>query len=252
MSSGVVCQSISRVGVTEPFELQVARGQITGHSTTNIYGTQSGAGNTYLPMWEGGVAYVYPTVAAQMHLSSSVNAGADLTATILIQGLDASYNQISETLALNGTTPVTTVKSYFRINSMSVATGVPTGNILLQDLTDTTLYARINTGNGRTQMSLFTVPAGYTFYLSRINAYSSLNSSGSEYAIYRNYSVSSTGVVNVTQQAPFTESYNALRIMPRPFSEKTDIQLQARTSTATTAWIAIAGEGFLIKNDGAL
>jgi len=38
--TGVVNQSITRVGRYEPFELQVARGQITGHSVVNIFGYQ--------------------------------------------------------------------------------------------------------------------------------------------------------------------------------------------------------------------
>ena len=37
--------------------------------------------------------------------------------------------------------------------------------------------------------------------------------------------------------------------MPRPFDEKTDIQLQAKTS-ANTYVVAIAAEGYLIQNDG--
>jgi hypothetical protein len=183
-----------------------------------------------------------------MNLVSTVNTGADLTARVLINGLDASYNQISETLTLNGTTVVVTTKSYLRINSMQVTSGSPTGVITLKNLTNTTTYAQINAGVGRTQMSIYTVPAGYTFYLQRIQAFTSFNGSDSKYAVYRNYSVSSTGVVSLTQQAPFVNSYETLRVMPRPFAEKTDIQLQARASDATTYFISISAEGYLIKN----
>jgi hypothetical protein len=35
--------------------------------------------------------------------------------------------------------------------------------------------------------------------------------------------------------------------MPRPFPEKTDIQLQAKTSANTYA-VSIAAEGYLVKN----
>jgi hypothetical protein len=31
-------RSISQVGTTEPFELQVGRGQIPGHSVTHVFG----------------------------------------------------------------------------------------------------------------------------------------------------------------------------------------------------------------------
>ena len=252
MSNIGIVRSITQVGTYEPFELQVARGQITGHSTVNIYGVQASVATSYIPVWENASAYTYPASAATMHLASSVNTGADKTGTtVLIQGLDSTYTAISETLTLNGTTAVVTTKSYLRINSISIASitssTMPTGVITLKDLTDTTTYAQIAAGLGRSQMAIYTVPAGYTFYLSRIDAYTSLNGSSSAFVSYRNYSISSTGITTASQQAPFTNTYHAQRVMPRPFTEKTDIQLQAIASTGT-AVVSIAAEGFLIAN----
>lgn len=250
MATAGVVSSVTRFGLTEPFDLQVARGQVVGHSTVNIYGANAAlVGTTYSTLWSGGAAYAFPASAAKMNLASSVNSGADLTATVTIQGLDASYNMISETLTLNGTTAVETTKSYLRVNGMFVASGVPTGVITLKDLTNTTTYGYIAAGGGRMQVSIYTVPAGYTLYLSRIDAYTSLNGAAADYAVYRNYTTSSTGVVNITQQAPFTNTYHAQRVMPRPFPEKTDIQLQVRGSGAgTTQFVSVAGEGYLVKN----
>ena len=247
-----IVSSITRVGTYEPFELQVARGQIQGHSTLNIYGFQAAVTTANIPAWEVAGAYTYPASAATMKLASSVNTGADKTGTtVLIQGLDANYDSISETLTLNGTTVVVTTKSYLRIQSIGVSSvtgGVnPTGTITLKDLTNTTTYAQINPSIGRSQMAVYTVPAGYTFYLSRIDAYTSANGSSADWIQYRNVATSSTGVVTLSQQAPFTNTYHAQRVMPRPFAEKTDIQLQAKTSANTYA-VSIAAEGYLVKN----
>jgi hypothetical protein len=249
MASNIgIVRSITQVGTYEPFELQVARGQIAGHSTVNIYGAQGALSTTYLPLWENLSAYTYPGSAATMHVASSVNTGSDKTGTtVLVQGLDSSYVAISETVTLNGTTAVTTTKSYLRINSMSVSAGAPTGTITLKDLTDTTTYAQINPTIGRTQMSLYTVPAGFTFYLSRIDAYTSLNGATADYNIYRNVATTSAGVTSVSQQAPFTNTYHAQRVMPRAFSEKTDIQLQCKAATGPS-YTSIAAEGFLVAN----
>lgn len=226
------------------FPLQVARGLVDGYSTVNIYGYQPSVAQTFIPVWENATAYTYPVAATQMHLSGT----AGDTATILITGLDANYAVISELLVLNGATPVTTVKSYLRINQMQVSIGSatnPAGAVYLKDLTDTITYAQINAGIGRTQMGLYTVPAGYTFYLQRVNIYTSLN--GNNYATYQNKTISSAGVVLITQQAPFAISYEALRIMPRPILEKTDIQLMCKVN-ANTGAIGVSQEGYLIKN----
>lgn len=237
--------SVTVQGAYEPFDLQVARGQIMGHSTVNIYGYQPAVGQTYIPLWENATAYTYPVAATQMNLAGS---NGD-TASIQISGLDANYNAISEILILNGTTPVTTVKSYLRINGLQVTAGSasnPAGVVTLKDLTNTIIYAQINTGVGRSQAAIYTVPAGYTFYLSRVDGNTSLN--GNNYCTYRNRTALPNGVVTLTQQSPFAISYNTQRVMPRPFPEKTDIQLQAKVNS-TTGEVSFSAEGWLIKND---
>jgi hypothetical protein len=231
----------------EDFPLQVARGQVPGHSTLNIYGYQPAVSTTFIPVWENATAYTYPVTAQQMNLAGS---NGD-TATITINGLDANYNAISESVVLNGTTPVTTVNLYLRINGMFVAVGSatnPAGVVTLKNIAGTVTYAQINTGVGRTQSAIYTVPAGYTFYLSRININTSLN--GNDYVTYQNRTASPAGVVTLTQQAPFAISYYTQRVMPRPFVEKTDIQLMAKVQTGTGA-VSISQEGYLIKGPAA-
>ena len=240
--------SVTRMGRYEPFDVQVARNQIMGHSVQNIYGYQTAVTTAYIPIWENATAYTYPVSAVTMYLAGT----AGDTASITINGLDASYKQISETLVLNGATQVPTVNQYFRINSMLVTAGSatnPAGAVVLTDSGATTVYAKINSGIGRTQAAIFTVPAGYTFYLSRADANTSFNGNNANFVTYRNYTVSSNGVVNVVQQAPFSGAYHTQRVMPRAFTEKTDIQIQCATSTGTAA-VNVAIEGWLIKNDG--
>jgi len=134
---GVVNQSITRVGRYEPFELQVSRGQITGHSPLNVfgYGTTPATVGLFRTAWENmsTTDYVFPTSAITMNLVSTV---AGDTASITISGLDANYNAISEVLVLNGTTNVPTVNQYFRINNISVSSGSatnPSGVITLSN-----------------------------------------------------------------------------------------------------------------------
>jgi hypothetical protein len=242
--------SITEHSRSEPFDLQVARNLIKYHSQVNIFGYQTAVGTSQYAVWENVADYVFPVSAQTMNLVSTNNAD---TATILINGLDSGYNIISETLVLTGTTVVSTVNTYLRILNMSVSVGSstnPAGTVTLKNTAgtpNTITYAQINAGVGATQMSVYTVPAGYTFYLSRIDASTSLNGNNAAYVNYRNKNVSSAGVVTYRAQAAFTQNYRIQRVVALPFSEKTDIQFQCSTSTST-AVVGIFAEGYLIAN----
>ena len=112
----VTAWSITQNGRYEPFELQVARGQITNHSEQNVfaYGTTPATAGTFRTVWENMATteYVFPSSALTMQLASS---DAGDTASITIVGLDADYNVISEVLVLNGTTNVPTAKHVLRL-----------------------------------------------------------------------------------------------------------------------------------------
>ena len=71
--ANAVLSSMTRMGKYEPFDLQVARGQVYGHSVLNIYGYQASVGTSFVPVWEGNSSYTFPSSAIQMHLVSSVN-----------------------------------------------------------------------------------------------------------------------------------------------------------------------------------
>ena len=229
-----------------PYGLLVAQGKVSGVTSLNIYGTQSAVGATFIPVWERDTAYTYPTSAIQMTLYSS--SASDTAVSVRIDGLDANYAPITEVLVLtNGTTGVTTVNSYFRINSMNVlmsSTNNPVGTLYLSNAAKTVTYAQIAIGTGRTQMTIYTVPAGYTFYLERVGAYTSAGPNKTTY--YRATTISPTGIVSQVLTTPYTSSYVVDRIVPRAYTEKTDIQYQA--SSDATSYVSIQVEGFLVKN----
>ena len=234
-------------GAYEPFDLQVARGQIFGHSTVNIYGFQSAVTTTQIPLWENATVYAFPGSAVVMTLASA--SASDTAVKIQISGLDANYNAISEVVSLNGTTGVNTVNSYLRINSLITTAGNAVGIVTAKN--GGTTYAQINVGFGRSLMSIYTVPNGFDFYLKRVDANSSFNGNNANFIYYQNQSTSSTGVNTISQKAPFVTGYSALRVMPRKFSAKTDLQFLFVTS-ASTAAVNLSVEGYLIQSDIAL
>ena len=86
--------SITRSARTEPFDLQVSRGQIAGHQTLSLFGYQSAVGNTKIPVWENATTYTYITTASTLTLVSS-SASDDSLARILINGLAVSYTHLT-------------------------------------------------------------------------------------------------------------------------------------------------------------
>lgn len=229
------------------WQLQVARGKIPNVVNINANGYQPNIGTTFIPVWDANTTYTYPTSASTMLLYST--SASDTNLQVRIDGLDASYNALSETITLtNGTTGVTTANSYFRIQSISIVTtssNNPVGNIILGNAGKTVVYAQLNDGNGRSNMTIYTVPAGYTFYLTKVNAFSDQKSNAVTY--YRSYTRSPTGITNIVRNVPFTISYTSTRVTPRPYPEKSDIQWQCASSATSAVGLQI--EGLLIPNN---
>ena len=248
-----IMPSVTMQGAYEPFDLQVARNQIAGHQTVSIFGYQPSVGTTSIPVWENAAAYVYPTSASTMTLVST-SASDNTAASILISGLDANFNPISETLFLNGTTGVTTVNSYLRVNSLVMASAgtsqvTNVGTITLKQSSNT--VAQINAGIGKSQSTVYTVPNGYTFYLDWAEVNTSNSYTGSTIVTYKVQALNNTTGVQVTAlQQPFVSLYSANRIAdPFAYAQKTDIQWQLVASTGTIA-AGVIVTGKLIKLDG--
>lgn len=231
-----------------PWNVQVGRGLIPGVQGLSISGYSSNVGTSFIPAWEDG-AYVYFNTAQQVRVWSE--SASDTNVSVLVSGLDASYNILTETVVLtNGVTGVLTTGNFLRVNSMSL-TRVPqnvgrlhAGN---SDKSITLAYIGTATNNsaGRSQMSVYTVPAGYTFYLTQSNWYT--NQTGSQTALYRSWTQSPAGLITIVLTFPMQQQYNSTKVVPRPYPEKTDIQWQVASSSGTSN---IGGqiEGYLIAN----
>lgn len=228
------------------FNLQVGRGKIPGVSLVNLYGYQSAVDGTWIPVWENATAYTYPSAAGEtMTLYSS--SASDTAVSVFIDGLDANYAIQTETLVLtNGTTGVNTTKQYRRINNMRVVgSNNAVGILRLSNTGKTTTYAQIAIGVGKIQTSMYTVPAGYTFYLNRVTAQASATSSAKVlgYRVLQQFD----SLTQILLQSPWIDKYETIRIVPNPYPEKTSIQWQV--TSGTTSQVGLRVEGILIKND---
>ena len=247
--------SVTRMGAYEPFDLQIARGQVDGHSIVSIFGYSAAVGSTAQgPLWEGltlsGGNYVYPSSAAPLVLVSD-SATDNTTRSVVINGLDANYNILQETIALNGTTNVTTTNSFLRINSMEMLNSTNTGNITAS--ISSTVYAKIAAGIGQTQMSIYTVPAGYTFYLTYSQFDASIGFTSSNYMISAEWnklnSGAQSGQITLTHQSTFVQKQEVpFNNSPIAHPEKTDLQFTVKANTGSPFVVSCYQGGYLIKN----
>lgn len=226
-----------------PFELSVARGLIPGISGPSISGYQAAVSTTWIPLWDGGATtYTYPASAAAVRVWSSSDS--DTNIVVVVNGLDTNYNLLSETVTLtNGTTGVLTSGSFLRINSI-VSTTNAVGTISCGNSGKTQTYALIPIGTTRSSMTVYTVPNGYTFYLTQVNVYT--NQNGNQYTNYRSYTQTPAGVTTPILQFPLVAGYNSVKVVPRPYVGKTDIQWQFNSSG--TSQVGAQIEGYLISN----
>ena len=244
--------SITRSARSEPFDLQVSRGQIAGHQTLNIFGYQAAVGNTAIPVWENATTYTYPTSASTLTVASSSTSDVS-PAAVLVSGLDINFNPISEIVVLNGTSNVTTNNSYFRVNSL-LMTGVASGQTsnagTITAKQSSNILAQINAGIGKSQSTIYTVPAGYSFYLDLAEVNTANSYTSSNIVTYKVQAKNNnTGVTLTVLQQPFVSIYTANRASdPFIYTEKTDIQWQLVTSTATTIAAGVIIAGKLISN----
>lgn len=166
-----------------PLGIAIGMGKIPGISGNNKFG-QIGTFNIAdgrIPVWEEATVYTYPTSGVTPSIAST---SADDTLLgigaqkVLVSGNDVYGNPQSEIVATDGLTPVELTKVYSRIyrcyTEQVGSSGAAVGVIRVGELPFTvgvpnvTTYAQINDGNDQTQMTIFTVPKGYTCLITSI------------------------------------------------------------------------------------
>lgn len=241
----------SHFGKTEPYETQVSAGVIANARSIfrSAYSNVLASPNTYM-VWNLARSYTFPASATTMTLSSS--SASDTAQTVLVQGLDANYNEISEVVALNGQTGVSTVRAYKRINDLIVIADGAVGNIYIGTGTVTAgvpanVYNFVYAGDNLSHTAVYTVPAGHTLLIYG-GSLSSFTVNANKQVTVNYYSQAngvrylSAGIIAISgyQYFPYTP--------PVAIAEKTDI-FDFATTTDTTSSVVVNLSGILIKNE---
>ena len=161
-------RSISQVGTSEPFELQISRGQIPGHSFLHNLGevpamSQNNSGT----VWDvNDTDYPWSAFDTAGTLTVDRASASDADKNVILSGLDADYNSLTETVTLTNATGNATTNSFKRLFSARMnGTSTNVGAITIKK--GATVVGQINAAIGQTLMSIYTVPAGYTAYITQ-------------------------------------------------------------------------------------
>lgn len=160
-------------GIVRDYFIDASLGLIPGVSTVYQLGINPDIDAGPADVWSGGGLYPWMTGATSLEVvSSSANDTASGTGarTVTLNGLNASYVEVSQTITLNGTTAVAIPTQLFRINSMTIATAgsgqVNAGDITVRDAGAGATRALMDAGFGSLRQSQYTVPAGKTLLVS--------------------------------------------------------------------------------------
>ena len=219
-----------------------AVGHASALTTSTVYDCYGNASNVPL--------YPYLSAASTLNLVSTSTSDTAIAGSgarvVYVTGLDLNYNPISETVALNGTTPVNTANSYLRINNAYVVVsgtfgGTNAGAISLNANSNSAVLGIIRAGIGRVANAVYTVPNGFVAVVASIegsvgggaNFLASIARADNSNTLVTQTGAMNTGnVFNITATVPFEEVVPGNVLLP----QHTDISLRIPTvaQAATT------------------
>jgi len=151
--------------------ISVARGLVRDVSGDTINGSVPAMSqNQTGTIWDiNDTTYPWGALTSANNLTINVSSSGDVGDSITIYGLDANRDPLTETVTLSAQTGVSTTSAFLRVNKAvftNISGSQNLGNITILNGASTAV-ARIRTGNGSTQMAVYSVPNGYEAYITQ-------------------------------------------------------------------------------------
>lgn len=239
----------------EAWELNVSRGKVRGAFHIIKFGENLDIDGTMETIWDGGGLYTYLTSAGVL-TATSTDTDDDATGTgartITVEGLDANYNQVSETLTVGGSAGSVEFFRVFRaFVASSGSSGTNEGTISISQGATTlaqivTAGSPTSTGFGQTFMAIYTVPAGYTGFIYQWDV-STAKSDGDVFLVKRGHNDNGTWRTQDVMHANVNDIERSYKF-PLKIEEKSDIEVRA-LSTANNMKCAATFCILLVQNE---
>ena len=220
-----------------------ARGHYLNVAPLHIFGFNRHIGTTFETIFnDGGGVYTFPSSALVLSLVSSTTD----TCVVCVYGLDDDWLEITENVTLNGTTPVTTTKSFFRVNGAYVVLGTQAGNISITN--NGTKYAYIEALTGVSQACVLSTSATKAAYITNVH-FTSGTVTGNRYLYGRAYYKEHDKALRRFWESTWAESAMNFDVtVPFKIPPKTDFALEAKSSASQNE-ISVYVNGFVIDDE---
>ena len=225
----------------------VSMGVYDGVTGVNKFGSNAAVGTAFEDVWTLGGKHVEFSGAALVEVAStSANDTAAGTGarTITIYGLDTAGLEVSESVTLNGTTPVAATLTYLHVHRIRVDTAgtglTNAGTITVANVatawvagvasTATDVEVQVPVGYGQSQCCRYTIPAGKTGYITNIY----IIAAASKTVTFQLIQAIDSGVERVTFEGTLINSEFLHRFGPAvSVPENTTILMRAKVDVGT-------------------
>lgn len=157
------------------FPLAIAKGDLTEFIGVHGFGYNPDIDTTSDPetVWGAGGLYNWSSSAETLYLMSTSNS--DTTVQMTVEGLNSSWEEISQTITLTGQTPIALPTALIRVNSVHNNSNVNLiGTVYLSSSNSATngipnistdIKAQIPPEHQCSTIAIYSIPAGYIGYL---------------------------------------------------------------------------------------
>ena len=192
------------------YALEVSQGNVPGVSFVNKFGTNHDIGTAYEHVWEQEGFWVPMPVATLMEVASTDandTAAGSGAQNLIIEGIGDDGLDLSDTVILDGQTPVLTNEIFAFVNRAYIgsagSTGYNEGDLYIADdstawvagvpQTAAAVQVDIHAEHGQTQQCIYTVPADKTAYVT--GGY--ISADGTKVCTYRFFQTTRATVADV-------------------------------------------------------
>ncbi len=236
-----------------PYLYDIAEGNVPGHVGFHRFGHNTSVATALETIYHPSDLRTYLTAAERLQIASTDAAddGAPLgtgARTLTVNGLDANYDVLTETVTMNGGANVLTDASFLRVADIVVATagvtGYNEGIITVSNNADTIVLDQMEIRENKSHCACYTTPNGHTAYI--VNAFATESSSkGCELSFW----VRPLGGLWTMERGVLLLDSTIVIVFPLPLTipQKTDLEIRGEAVLAG-ANVTVGFDGWIEVN----